>query len=127
MTRGKAECEAVLATAPIERLREMGKVLGSDVPHRILELYLGDSPTHLATLRRGLAEGDAQAIEWAAHALKGSSANLGAGALAELCNQLEKLSRDAVPAGAEARLAALEAEYDRVEQAMQELMAEFSS
>ncbi len=116
----------VLETEPIARLREMGKGLGRDVPRRILELYLGDSPTRLATLRRGLAAGDAQAIERAAHALKGSSANLGASALAEHCHQLEKLSARAVPAGAEARLVALEAEYRRVEHAMRELLVEFS-
>lgn len=116
----------VLETEPIARLREMGKALGRDVPRRILELYLGDSPTRLATLRRGLAAGDAQAIEQAAHALKGSSANLGAGVLAEHCHQLEKQSSHAVPADAEARLVALDAEYGRVEHAMRELLVEFS-
>ena len=116
----------VLETEPIARLREMGKALGNDVPRRILELFLGDSPTRLATLRRGIAEGDSRAVERAAHALKGSSANLGASHLAEHCHQLEKLSTDAVPAGAAARLVALEAEYARVEQAMRQLLTEFS-
>ncbi len=126
LTGSETASEAVLETEPIARLREMGRALGRDVPRRILELYLGDSPTRLATLRRGIAAGDAQAIERAAHALKGSSANLGASGLAEHCHQLEKLSADAVPADAEARLAALEAEYGRVELAMRELLTEFS-
>ncbi len=118
---------SVLIDGPIERLREMGRALGWEVPRRILELYLGDSPARLTALRQGLAEGDAQMIELTAHALKGSSANLGASGLAELCHQLEKLSADAVPADAEARLDALEAEYGRVEHAMREVLAEFVS
>ncbi len=115
-----------METEPIARLREMGNALGNDVPRRILELYLGDSPKRLTTMRRGITEGDAQAIERAAHALKGSSANLGASGLAEHCHQLEKLSAATVPTGAEALLAALETEYGRVEQAMRELLTQFS-
>ncbi len=104
----------------------MGQALGNEVPHRILELYLGDSPARLAALRQALAGDDAQGLERAAHALKGSSANLGATDLAELCHQLERLSGgDQVPAGTAARLTALEAEYQRVEQAMRELLTEF--
>ncbi len=118
--------ESVLEVEPIARLREMGKALGRSVPRRILELYLGDSPARLMTLRRGFADRDAQAIERAAHALKGSSANLGAAALAEHCHQLEKLSADSIPVDTEARLVALEAEYGNVEQAMRELLIEFS-
>ena len=126
MTSGTTASKSVLDVEPIARLREMGKALGRDVPRRILELYLGDSPARLVTLRRAFAAGNAQAIERAAHALKGSSANLGASVLAEHCHQLEKLSATSVPASAEARLAALEAEYDKVEAAMRELLTEFS-
>ncbi len=104
----------------------MGTALGREVPHRIIELYLADSPERLATLRRALADRDAQTIVTAAHSLKGSSANLGAGALAELCHQLERLSEDTVPADAQARLHSLEAEYAKVEQAMRKLLTEFS-
>ena len=126
MVGSEREPGRVLETEPIARLREMGKALGNDVPRRILELFLGDSPTRLASLRRGIAEGDARAVERAAHALKGSSANLGASNFAEHCHQLEKLSANAVPAGAASRLVALEAEYSRVRQAMRQLLTEFS-
>lgn len=126
MTGGEAGYEAVLEAGPIAKLREMAEALGSEVPRRILELYLGDSPDRLEILRRGLAQGDLREVERAAHALRGSSANLGAGTLAELCHRLEKLPADQMPAGGEARLAALEAEYGRVAQAMRELIAEFS-
>ena len=113
----------VLKEEPIERLREMGRALGNDVPRRILELYLGDSPARLATMRQALADRDSPALERAAHALKGSSANLGAIDLAELCQRLERLSGD--PSGAIAGFGTLEAEYERVEQAMRKVLVEF--
>ncbi len=126
MTVGESALDGVLQEEPIARLREMGQALGREVPRRILELYLGDSPARLSALRRALADGDPQALERAAHALKGSSANLGASDLAELCHQLERLSGgDQVPADAAARITALEAEYERVEQAMRALLEEF--
>ncbi len=126
MKGSESTTAAVLETEPIARLREMGTALGNEVPCRIIELYLGDSPMRLATLRQALAAGDARTMTTAAHALKGSSANLGAGDLAELCHRLERLAAEAVPADAEARLSTLEAEYSRVELAMRELLAEFS-
>ena len=125
MTAGETVSEAVLEPEPIARLREMGRALGGDVPRRILELYLGDSPARMAGLRQALAAGDRKAMETAAHALKGSSANLGASALAEQCHQLERLCRDAIPADAGAKLDALEAEYARVELAMRGLLTDF--
>ncbi len=122
---GRPASAGVLKEEPIERLREMGRALGPEVPRRILELYLGDSPVRLASLRQALADGDSKALERAAHALKGSSANLGATDLAELCHQLERQSGEGVPPGAAARLAALEVEYGRVERAMREVLEEF--
>ncbi|MEM7350270.1 MAG: Hpt domain-containing protein [Acidobacteriota bacterium] len=115
----------ILAHEPIERLREMGRVLGGDVPRRILQVYLGDAPQRLAALRQSLTAGDAAAVEQAAHALKGSSANLGAVTLADLCHEIERQSRDSPTAGTVEQLSAVEAEYARVEQAMRQLLTEF--
>ena len=126
MAAGETVSETVLEPEPIERLREMGRALGGDVPRRILELYLGDSPSRMASLRQALASGDRKAMETAAHALKGSSANLGASVLAEKCHQLERQCREAIPAGAESTLDILEAEFAKVELAMRELLSDFT-
>ena len=116
----------VLAREPIERLREMGRTLGHDVPHRIIQLYLGDAPQRLANLRQSLTAGDVAAMEQAAHSLTGSSANLGALNFAGLCRDLEHRCQGALPPSAEQRLRALETEYERVEQAMRQLLTEFA-
>ncbi len=64
-----------------------------DLLSAIMSEYLDDGVRSLATLREALAEGDPQALERAAHTLKGSSANLGAVRVAEICSQLEALGR----------------------------------
>lgn len=120
---GAAAAE-VLAEGPIERLKEMGRILGSDVPRKIIELYLADAPARLREIARTATTGDAQALEGAAHSLKGSSANLGAASFAKLCHEFERSSASMPRAETEARLETLQAEYARVEQAMRRLLAE---
>lgn len=118
---------AVLAPEPIERLREMGQALGYEVPRRILQLFLGDAATRLSDLRSSLARGDVETFEQAAHSLKGSSANLGALAFAELCHDLEQRGARRELAGAAERLGNLEAEYDKVEAALRRLLVELGA
>ena len=120
------EAATVLAAEPIARLRELGLAMGWEVPRRIIELYLSDAPARLAELWRAHTAADTRALEEAAHSLKGSSANLGAASLAELCHQLERQSGGAATAGAEAQLTALQVEYGKVEVAMRRLLAEFA-
>ncbi len=104
----------------------MANALGPEVPCRIIELYLKDAPTRVAEIRQTLASGDARASEAAAHSLRGSSANLGAVALAERCHQLEQHAATLTPAEAEARLAELENELREVEKAMRQLVTELA-
>lgn len=104
----------------------MSRALGSEIPLRIIKLFLGDAPQRLAKLRRSFVAGDVRAMEHAAHSLKGSSANLGALAFAALCHDMERRCREALPTAAEERLTALETEYGKVEEAMRELLREFS-
>src|SRR2546421_159711 len=56
---------------------------------RMVGLYLRDAPTQLAALRQAAERGDAHELEWAAHSLKGDSAQIGATALVALCRDLE--------------------------------------
>jgi HPt (histidine-containing phosphotransfer) domain-containing protein len=59
----------------------------------IVNEYVTDGGRLLVALREALAEGDPEALERAAHTLKGSSANLGAVRMAEVCGRLEALGR----------------------------------
>jgi two-component system sensor histidine kinase/response regulator len=59
----------------------------------IADEFSAEAARQLDRVREGLAEGDPQAVERAAHSIKGSSANLGATRLAELTGHLEALGR----------------------------------
>ena len=64
-----------------------------DALAKILSLYLTDSQELVNRIRQGMAGGDAQAVNQAAHSLKSRSSVLGAVSLAKLCRQFEDLSR----------------------------------
>ena len=57
----------------------------------IAELFFEDSPRMLADIEAAIELGDAKALRYAAHALKGSVANFAADPLVGLSAQLESL------------------------------------
>ncbi|MRW89633.1 EAL domain-containing protein [Duganella sp. FT80W] len=86
------------AGAPVDldvfdKLRE---VLGDALPHAITP-YLEDTPICLDELAQAVRSGDLQTAGSRAHALKGSSGNFGAGALAQLALQAELLAAAGQP------------------------------
>jgi HPt (histidine-containing phosphotransfer) domain-containing protein len=58
-----------------------------------IDLFLGDLPGRLATIREGVANGDAELTRGAAHALKSSSGYIGALELSSRCRELEHTAR----------------------------------
>jgi len=59
-----------------------------DILRHIIQIYLEITPDTLEKIHAGVAGGDSEQVALAAHSLKGSSAELGAEQLAELCQQL---------------------------------------
>lgn len=59
-----------------------------DVLRHIVQVYLKITPDTLRKIDAGVAGGDTAQVASAAHSLKGSSSQLGAEQLAELCQQL---------------------------------------
>lgn len=96
-------------------LQELQAVLGADFPV-LVQTFVADSEARIATLRTVLAAADHAAVRDAAHSLKGSSLNLGAQQLAELCLQLEQQARHGQTGQAPALLAAIDAEFRLVAQ-----------
>jgi HPt (histidine-containing phosphotransfer) domain-containing protein len=73
-------------------LRAFEEIQGEGEPDLIVELinlFLKDAPVKLASIQEAAAEGDAGSLRRAAHSLKGSSACLGVGHVATLCEELE--------------------------------------
>lgn len=60
----------------------------------IVELYLQRTPLLIDEIQQSFHVGDAETLFKAAHALKSSSANIGAVKVSEIAHEIEKLSRD---------------------------------
>jgi signal transduction histidine kinase/CheY-like chemotaxis protein/HPt (histidine-containing phosphotransfer) domain-containing protein len=81
---------------------------------QIVDLFLREVPGRLAALTEAIGAGNAPALEFAAHKLKGGSAMLGAIRLAQLCDQLEIAGSVGSVAGTAALLAEVRLELGRV-------------
>jgi len=76
------------------RVEELADLFGDK--ETLLELFdefLGECPSRMQTMRVGLAEHKADLIDSGAHAIKGSSANLGAVGIQETATLVEDLAR----------------------------------
>ena len=80
----------------------------------IIDSFLGDMPCRLARLREALTAGDGEALAFAAHSLKGSSAQLKALRLAALSHDLELQGRSGSLVAAAALVDEVERESARV-------------
>jgi two-component system, sensor histidine kinase and response regulator len=101
----------VLDAEVVGRLERLGREAGEDLMGQLAILFLSDAGARVVALREALAGNDPEAVVFAAHALGGASANLGATDLADLCSTLEtEGTADAV----DDPLNAIEAELGRV-------------
>ncbi len=89
----------------------------------LIETFIKDSLQRREALAQAERSGDREALRRAAHSFKGSSANIGARSLSDLCRQLE----DALVAGGEvdvpAYLSAIAAACDFVLTELRQLLA----
>ena len=60
----------------------------------LIHMFLDDSPSKVEAVEQGLKSGDFEKAERAAHSLKGSSGNLGATLVQEVCDQLQVTTRN---------------------------------
>lgn len=80
---------AAQATQPLINLAAFDRLSTQpQILRQIIQIYLDITPDTLEEIKAGVAGGDNEQVAQAAHSLKGSSAELGAEQLAELCHQL---------------------------------------
>ena len=89
-----------------------------DIVSRIITLFLENAPSLLRELEDGAARGDMALLLRTCHALKASSANVGAVALARHCEELEAVARIEAVSDAAARVAAIIEDYRRARDAL---------
>ncbi|UNU23304.1 response regulator [Microcoleus vaginatus] len=89
--------------------------------------YFEESLKLLQAMKLAIDQGDTQALKRVAHTLKGSSANLSAAPLAQLCGRLEVMSTSGELDRASTLLAQIEGEYDRVKNTLQQELQKIKS
>ena len=111
----------VLDPAVVDRLRQLTPPGEPDVLAEIFTVFLEEVPRRIERLKAAWWEGNAAEVQRAAHSLKGSSGNIGADALFEVCRQID----DRAKTGAlhiDQLIAALDREYLNVEAEIQRLL-----
>jgi HPt (histidine-containing phosphotransfer) domain-containing protein len=79
----------------LDGLRQLGELSGKPILQEIMAHYLAETPRRLERMRQALLRSDAEELNFVAHSLKGSSAQIGAVRLASLSAELERKSKDA--------------------------------
>jgi len=126
-TRYSPPGPAALKSAPVEaqalaELRSNFDEENSALFNELLALFISELDPRLDAIRDAIERADQKAISAAAHALKGSSALVGARTMAELCLQIEIASRSGAMAKARMVLTGLVNEAERVRQALRAVL-----
>ena len=103
---GEPDC--VLDPAIVEELRALARAGNAGLLGRLQASFARDTPGRLRALRAAVADGDADAVAFTTHTLKGSAANLGAVQVVRLCQRIESLPATAAAGIVEPLLAELE-------------------
>jgi CheY-like chemotaxis protein len=106
-----------------DRIRELGLLEPLPGEPGISELFRTDGSALIRTIQDGLDCADLDQVRRAAHTLKGSSANLGASALAEAARVIERAGADGDLTPAPAALESARVQFERVVRALTALEA----
>jgi CheY-like chemotaxis protein len=82
--------DSVLDPAIVEQLRALAQAGNADLLHKLQASFARDTPERLHALRAAVTAGDAEAVAFNVHTLKGSAANLGATEIVATCQRIER-------------------------------------
>jgi CheY-like chemotaxis protein/HPt (histidine-containing phosphotransfer) domain-containing protein len=89
-----------------------------DLARMLVESFLKNTPMQIAAMKGYLETGDVMGVERQAHTIRGASANMGGGRLREVAFEMEKAARAGDLSAAGRLIPELEAQFDRLNQAM---------
>ena len=104
-----------------EELQQLAREGAADVVADVIAVFQEDTASRLEVLQEAVRNGNCTLIRAEAHALKGSSAQLGVAAMAGLCHQMEQLGSTGNAAEAAGLLAQIQQHFAEVGQAMSSL------
>ncbi|HVN47896.1 MAG TPA: Hpt domain-containing protein [Bacteroidota bacterium] len=85
--------QAEYEEALVERLTMLKEETDVEFVYELVEIYMAESPKMISSIRDAILKKDFEALRTTAHTLKGSSYNLGAKRLGDLCFALETAGR----------------------------------
>jgi len=100
--------------ARLEEIHQLEIMTGRSLVRELVDDFLAEAPRGMEQMRDALTQGDFNRLAFSAHALKGSSVQVGAPRVAALSAELEKRGRSATLDGTARVLADLEREIRRV-------------
>jgi HPt (histidine-containing phosphotransfer) domain-containing protein len=116
---GAAYAGPTLDLGVLAGLRTLQGEDDADIVAELAGIFLEDTRSGLRTLEEAVQSGDAQAVERVAHKLKGSSGNMGARGMSDLCARLEGAGASGDLSQSPGLLARLEEELGRLDQFLQ--------
>ena len=102
----------VISLAVLEGLRKFQQTGEPDFITELIDLFLTDTAVQLKSLRVAVSNNNVPEVRRLAHLVKGSSGNIGAGGMAQLCQEMETV--EGTSASEQTLLAKLEEEFLRV-------------
>lgn len=111
--------EIVLDRSVLASLRELQDEGEPDIVAEIGDLFIKHAPQKIASIKKAASEGNAKALEVAAHSLKSSSSYIGALKLSAFSKELEFMGRNGSLEGSVEKAATIEAEFKRVKAALE--------
>ena len=102
----------------LEGILDFERRLGKSVLPGMVEILERHVPPSCVRIRTALGEGDAVTVRRISHKLKSSARCLGLPRLGEVCAELELSAADGCLSGSEARVAAIEQEYEQAASAL---------
>lgn len=125
MTFNDRAADDDLLCGAIRKSELLNRVCGDEeVMFELVELGMAECPRLRQTLRDAVSQEDKQAVEHAAHALKGVAGNLAAGEAFELALELEMAAHKQDSFSTASFLSRIEAAMEKVEAALARLIAE---
>lgn len=102
---------ALLDDAAIQRLLNIGKQTDPGFLQQVLEMFMKQAPQNISEISDFLDRGDFTGMWKTAHKLKGTSLNIGAARMAEICREIEKKGKYLETSGLVGLSMQLEIEY----------------
>jgi len=120
-TAVKSGSGSLLDQTAIQRLMDIGKSTDPGFLQQVLEMFMRQAPADIEVIRNSLDSGDFSAMWKAAHKLKGTSLNIGAMRLSDICRDIEKKGRNLETSGLYGLCMQLEADYKATVAELKEL------